>query len=72
MQVYDMDRSQAGRMLPTLVFWIFAAIGLALMLFEHRAHAWGWGWHALLLGGCVALLYLLIRVEGDRGYGRGR
>jgi hypothetical protein len=64
-------RPQAGRALALVAFWIFAAVALALMLAEHRAHAWGFGWHALLLGGCVALLLLLIRAGDGSGDGRG-
>lgn len=72
MKSQSLNRTQAGRAWAALVFWVFAVVALALMLAEHRAHAWGWGWHALLLGVCVALLYLLIRVEGDQGDGSSR
>lgn len=58
---------QAGNAWPRIVFWIFAVAALALMLWEHRAHAWGWGWHVLLLGGYLGLLYLLTRAESSRG-----
>jgi xanthine/uracil permease len=64
--------AQRGRSLPVVAFWSFAAVALALMLTEHRAHAWGWAWHALLLGACIALLVLLIRAGGDDGSDRGR
>lgn len=64
------SQSQAARTWHVLGFWIFAAVALALLLAEHRAHAWGWRWHVLLLGGCLALLLLLIRAargDGTRG-----
>lgn len=55
----DLDRSRPRSWRPWLrwIFWIFAVLALALLLAEHRAHAWGWGLHALL-GLCVVLLYL--------------
>lgn len=52
-----------GRSWVTWVFWIFAAVTLLLLVPEHRAHALGWGLHALL-GLCVVLLYLVIRADG--------
>lgn len=51
------------------IFWPLATIALVLLVLEHRAHALGWSLHAFLLGLCVALLYLVIRVDGGSGDG---
>lgn len=56
--------TESGRAWPTWIFWIFAAVALLLLVLEHRAHALGWGLHALL-GLCVVLLYLAVRADGD-------
>lgn len=60
----------AARAWAKWIFWTFAAVALLLLMLEHRAHALGWGLHALL-GLCVVLLYLVIRADGG-GDGDGR
>jgi hypothetical protein len=58
--------AESGRAWPKWIFRIFAAIALVLLVLEHRAHALGWGLHALLAL-CVVLLYLAIRADGGSG-----
>ncbi len=62
--------TDAGRAWPKWIFWTFAAVALLLLVLEHRAHALGWGLHALL-GLCIVLLYLLVRSGGDGARKRG-
>ena len=54
---------EPGRAWPRWIPWTIAAVALLLLVLEHRAHALGWWLHALL-GLCIVLLYLLIRVDG--------
>jgi hypothetical protein len=51
--------TESRRAWPKWAFWIFAGAALLLLTLEHRAHALGWGLHALL-GLCVVLLYLVV------------
>ena len=56
--------AKAHRVWSRCVFWVFATIGLVLLVLEHRAHLLGWWLHALF-GLCIVLLSLLIRSEED-------
>jgi hypothetical protein len=64
-------QASTGRAWPMWIFWIFAAVALLLLVLEHRAHALGWGLHALL-GLCVVLLYLVVRAGSEDGEGPPR
>jgi hypothetical protein len=64
--------TESGRAWPPWIVWTIGAIALLLLVFEHRAHALGWGLHALL-GLCVVLLFLLVQFDSDGdGEGAGR
>lgn len=63
-QTTEPSDTGAGRAWPQWIFWVFAAMGLVLLVLEHRAHLLGWWLHAFF-GLCVALLYLLSRSGED-------
>ena len=52
--------------------WGVGLTVLTLLAVEPSADAWGLGVHALLLSGCLLLLWLLFRFDDGSGHGDDR